>query len=110
MQNYPNPFNPSTTIKYNLSEKSNISLVIFNALGQQIKTLVNETQFAGEKQVVWKGLNQIGNKVSSGIYFYRLTTHNKVFTKKMHSIKLHTIKIFCASDIKNKYYVTRSVV
>jgi len=66
-QNYPNPFNPLTRIKYKLPESSYITLNIYNLMGQEIETLVNEFQFAGEHEIAWqpKGL-------PSGLYFYRL--------------------------------------
>jgi hypothetical protein len=71
-QNYPNPFNPVTTIRYGLPKSAKVVLKIYNALGQEILTLVDETQTAGEKSVVWDSRDRFGKKVSSGIYFYRL--------------------------------------
>ncbi len=71
-QNYPNPFNSSTVIKYDLPEESNINISIFNILGQEVKTLVNEIKEAGYKSVEWNSTNDMGNVVSCGIYFYRI--------------------------------------
>lgn len=67
LQNYPNPFNPSTTIKYNLLNSNDVILKIYNLAGQELETLVNRYQSAGEHQITWqpKGL-------TSGIYLYRL--------------------------------------
>ena len=74
MQNYPNPFNPTTTIAYNLANKTQVQLIIYNVLGQKIKTLVNNKQTAGNHTVVWNGKNEAGVSVPSGVYFYRLET------------------------------------
>lgn len=76
-QNYPNPFNPSTTIRYQLPKSSNVTLRIFNALGQLVATLVNERKEAGYYQVRWNA------NVPSGIYFYRLQAGESEETKKM---------------------------
>lgn len=81
--NYPNPFNPSTTIRFGLSQDDNVSLKIFNALGQEVATLVNEFRNAGYHDVVWNGTDNSGNQVTSGIYFYRLSTGSFVEVKKM---------------------------
>ncbi|MCB0280864.1 MAG: T9SS type A sorting domain-containing protein, partial [Calditrichaeota bacterium] len=86
-QNYPNPFNPVTTIKYQLKENTDVQLLIFNTLGQKVKTLVNAYQSANSYEVLWNGSNDNGRKVASGIYFYKLITANKVLTKKMVLIK-----------------------
>jgi hypothetical protein len=67
-QNFPNPFNPSTTIKFGLPEKSQVSLKIFDVLGREVTTLVNQELSAGYYSYQWNGV-----KLSSGIYIYRLT-------------------------------------
>jgi len=77
-QNYPNPFNPITTIKYSIPAASDVRLDIFNVLGQRITTLINEKQQSGEYSIIWDASN-----IASGIYFYRLTTKEKILTKKM---------------------------
>jgi M6 family metalloprotease-like protein len=72
-QNYPNPFNPSTTIKFHLPEDSNIHLVIYDILGRVVHSLVSDASYpAGIHQVDWDGTNEIGNHLSSGVYFYRM--------------------------------------
>jgi photosystem II stability/assembly factor-like uncharacterized protein len=81
-QNYPNPFNPVTVIKYSVAEKSNITLRIFNAIGEEIKLLVKETNEAGTYETVWNAEN-----LPSGIYFYQLKAGNFIETKKMILIK-----------------------
>ncbi len=86
-QNYPNPFNPTTTIRYILSEAANVELVVINILGEQVKTLVNSAQAAGEHSVVWDGRNQSGSQVSSGIYFYKMTAGGATETRKMVMMK-----------------------
>ncbi|MFO7526922.1 MAG: PQQ-binding-like beta-propeller repeat protein, partial [Ignavibacteriaceae bacterium] len=91
-QNYPNPFNPSTIIKYALPQESRVKLSIYNALGEEVAVLVNDIITAGFHQTEWNGLNNTGNKVSSGIYFYRLETEGHsgqqfVDVKKMMMVK-----------------------
>jgi len=81
-QNYPNPFNPSTVIEYDLPKSSNVTLKVFNLLGQKIKTLVNKFQRAGEYSVEFNGAN-----LSSGIYFYELKTKNYMSIKKLVLLK-----------------------
>ena len=71
-QNYPNPFNPTTTIRYGLPMQAAVSLKIYDVLGREVMTLLEETQGAGVQSVVWNGWNSLGAQVSSGMYFYRL--------------------------------------
>jgi len=85
--NYPNPFNPSTTINFDLAKKGDVSIIIYNVLGQKVKTLLNNVKNAGNHQVVWNGLNQVGNKVVSGVYFIEMTAKNYSATKKMLLVK-----------------------
>jgi hypothetical protein len=85
--NYPNPFNPSTTIGYGLSEDSWVSIRIHNTLGEEVATLVNEHQSAGFKTVVWNGTDNLGRKVSSGIYLYRMISAGQVETRKLMLLK-----------------------
>jgi|GEM_PF-226243 len=82
-QNYPNPFNPTTSIKYQLPEMSKVRIVIFNMLGQQVRTLVNTEQQAGYYEQVWDGLNSRGQQVSSGVYFYSIQAGKYQKTRKM---------------------------
>ena len=77
-QNYPNPFNAATTINYQLSSSSLVSLKVFDALGREVSNLVNEVQPTGSHTVMWDAMN-----VSSGVYFYRLATSSLTQTKKM---------------------------
>jgi hypothetical protein len=70
--NYPNPFNPATTIRYALPEGANVTLVVYNILGQQVRTLVNGAQGPGYHSVVWDGRDEAGRMVATGVYIYRL--------------------------------------
>jgi hypothetical protein len=82
-QNYPNPFNPVTTIQFALPVPTQASLVVYNLLGQEVVTLLDEKLPAGYHQVNWRGENNSGAEVSSGIYFYRLEATDFVQTRGM---------------------------
>jgi hypothetical protein len=82
-QNYPNPFNPLTHIKYSLTEKSTITLTVYNMLGLEIKTLAEEFQSAGSHLIIWDGMDKSGNLAPSGLYTVRLKADSKVLTRKM---------------------------
>ena len=86
-QNYPNPFNPTTSIEFALPEASEISLEIYNLLGQKVRTLVNGYVPAGYINTSWDGLDQNGKEISSGTYIYRLQTADQTFSKKMVLMK-----------------------
>ena len=86
-QNYPNPFNPTTTIRFDLPQATNVKLVIYNILGQQVITLVEGLRPAGYHEVVWNGRDADGHAVASGMYLYRLTTDAFVDSKKMVLLK-----------------------
>nr|MBN2277200.1 M6 family metalloprotease domain-containing protein [candidate division Zixibacteria bacterium] len=91
-QNYPNPFNPTTTISYTIRQSdshqmSNTVLTIFNLLGQEVRTLVDQPQRPGNYQVEWDGADNNGFQAASGIYFYRLNHGNDAETKKMMLLK-----------------------
>jgi hypothetical protein len=86
--NYPNPFNPSTTIQFGVPRNADVALVIYNVLGQRIRTLVDhEQRSAGRYSVVWDGRDEGGNTVGSGMYFYRLETGQVAIVKKMLMLK-----------------------
>lgn len=86
-QNFPNPFNPVTEIEYQLPEAANVTLMIYNSIGQRIKTLVSQHQNAGRFAVKWDATNDYQETVPSGIYFFRLETSDFVEMKKMLLIK-----------------------
>lgn len=85
--NYPNPFNPETTISYDLKAPAEVRLSVYNLKGQLVKTLVNTQQSAGKHNVVFDARDDRGNKLSSGIYFYRLIAGDYVKTRKMMLIE-----------------------
>lgn len=82
-QNSPNPFNPSTRLEYSVGQKGMVNITIYNILGQNVKTLVNEEKSADIYEVVWDGDDNSGAQVASGIYFYKMTTKGFIETKKM---------------------------
>ncbi|MCJ7497720.1 MAG: T9SS type A sorting domain-containing protein, partial [candidate division Zixibacteria bacterium] len=89
-QNHPNPFNPTTTIPFRVGSSwfmvhssTHTSLIIYNILGQKVRTLVDEEKLPGSYQVIWDGRDDSGKEVTSGIYFYQLKTENYTETKKM---------------------------
>jgi len=86
-QNYPNPFNPETNISFALPEASNVKIVIYNVLGQKVRTLVDQEFKAGVRTIRWDGRNDIGSKVASGMYIYRVVSGKNVATKKMTLLK-----------------------
>ncbi|MDA3871290.1 MAG: lamin tail domain-containing protein [Candidatus Marinimicrobia bacterium] len=86
-QNYPNPFNPTTNIQFDLPKAVDVKLVIYDIMGRKITTLVNTHMEAGYKNIVWNGTNDYGNKISSGIYIYRIIAGNNIETMKMSYIK-----------------------
>jgi len=85
--NYPNPFNPSTTLRYGLSEPGQVSLKVYNMLGQVVRTIIDEHQVEGYHEALWDGMNDVGGTVASGIYIYRMTAGSFVETKRMLLVK-----------------------
>ncbi len=85
--NFPNPFNPNTTIAFGLPKSTFVQLDIFNSVGQHIKTLVSSMRPAGIYSEDWNGCDDRGNRVGSGIYFYRLKVEGTVETRKMILLK-----------------------
>jgi hypothetical protein len=86
-QNVPNPFNPRTLISFDLPEPAHVKLTIYNVLGQEVITLADGRMDGGSHEVDWDGKAANGNRVSSGIYFYRLLTDSFADTKKMVLLK-----------------------
>jgi hypothetical protein len=91
-QNYPNPFNPETGIRYSLPHNSNVTLAVFDLTGRRVVTLESGPKTAGQYLVRWDGRNSKGNRVASGVYFYRLEATSPagtmtVLTKKMTMMK-----------------------
>ncbi len=87
-QNYPNPFNPTTTIKYQIQKTGLVQLKVFDILGREVATLVNEVQSVGEHSVLFNGQQTTNYKqLSSGVYFYQLKAGDYISTKKMIILK-----------------------
>jgi len=93
-QNYPNPFNPTTSIQYQLPFDSRVIVKIYDIMGKEVRSLIDDNQEAGFKSIEWNSTNNSGNVVASGVYFYRITATNmaepsKIFvdTKKMMLLK-----------------------
>jgi hypothetical protein len=88
---YPNPFNPNTTIRYAIqnviSTEGSIKLIVYDVLGNEITTLVNEEKSSGTYEVEWNGENNLGNKVSSGIYFVRIQANQQFKNLKLMLLK-----------------------
>jgi len=85
--NFPNPFNPSTNISFSVASYGEVSLIVFDALGREVNTLVSEVYSPGSYKVTWNGDDQNGNLMSSGMYFYRLDAGEFSQTKKMLFMK-----------------------
>ena len=86
-QNYPNPFNAQTHINYQLPERSLVWLIIFNVLGQEVKTLVNEEKAAGHHTVLWDGKDNNNKPVGAGIYLYNMKAGNFISSQKLAILK-----------------------
>ena len=86
-QNYPNPFNPSTQISFDIPKAEFVTLRIYNLLGQDVKTMINQSMAPGRYTVEWNGNDMLNNDVSSGVYFYELRGESFVSRKKMLLIR-----------------------
>ena len=86
-ENYPNPFNPTTTLRFDLPEISDITLTIYNMLGQKVRTFDYQNTSAGYHSVTWDATNNFGQQVGAGVYLYQLQTKNFVKTRKMVLLK-----------------------
>ena len=82
LQNYPNPFNPSTKIRYSVPQSLNVVIKVFDILGNEIETLINEEKQARTYEITWNAID-----LPSGVYFYQLRAGNFVETKKMLLLK-----------------------
>ena len=86
-QNYPNPFNPTTKVRYDLAERSNINITIYDVMGRKVKVLFSGMRGPGYHSVLWDGTNRMNEPVSAGMYFYTLETEVFKQTKKMVLLK-----------------------
>ncbi len=82
-QNYPNPFNPSTNIDFALADVGQVSLIVYDLLGRQVKTLLDENLMSGRFTVTWDGRDESGGDVPSGVYFYKITSAGFSESKRM---------------------------
>ena len=88
VNNHPNPFNPSTSISYDVPQQAHITLIVYNVQGQEVVRLVDEFKQPGRYIAIWQGRNLNGIGVSSGVYFYQLSTSaGFVKSKRMTLLK-----------------------
>ena len=86
-ENYPNPFNPTTTLRFDLPQVSDLTLTIYNMLGQKVRTFNYQNTSAGYHSVTWDAANDLGQQVGAGVYLYQLQTKDFVKTRKMVLLK-----------------------
>ncbi|MED5317018.1 MAG: FlgD immunoglobulin-like domain containing protein, partial [Candidatus Neomarinimicrobiota bacterium] len=86
-QNFPNPFNPVTRIKYDLKEKSEVSVIIYDVTGREVKQLINASQEAGYHSMLWNGRNSQGQNAGAGVYFYMIQANDFRQVRKMLLLK-----------------------
>ena len=86
-QNYPNPFNPTTILRYNLPEQTEVTLTVYDMLGRQVTQLVNTIQEAGYRSVQWNATDSFGKPVSAGVYLYQIRAGDFMQTKKIVLLK-----------------------
>ena len=86
-QNYPNPFNPVTTIKFSVQKNEHVKLVVYNMLGQPVRTLIDKNVAAGSHAAIWNGTDNSERTLSSGVYYVRLQTEKQSATRKMLLLK-----------------------
>jgi len=84
---YPNPFNPTTNICYDIPKKGHVSILIYDMLGNRVKTLANGIQEAGNTSIIWNGTDDGGELVSTGVYIYKIQSGIFSQTKKMVLLK-----------------------
>ncbi|HIA30933.1 MAG TPA: T9SS type A sorting domain-containing protein, partial [Candidatus Marinimicrobia bacterium] len=86
-QNYPNPFNPVTSLRYDLPERFQVTLTVYDLMGRKVTQLVNTTQEAGFRSVKWNATDNFGKPVSAGVYLYTIQAGEFVQTRKMVLLK-----------------------
>jgi hypothetical protein len=86
-QNYPNPFNPVTTLRYDLPEQGHVRITIYDMLGRDVKTLINEYQDPGYRSIIWDATNDYGKPVSAGMYLYQIQAGEYMEVRKMVLVK-----------------------
>jgi hypothetical protein len=86
-QNYPNPFNPRTRVRYDLPDNENVTIIIYDLLGRQVKQLVDSYQEAGFKSIIWDATNDFGKPAAAGVYLFKIQAGDFIQTKKMVLLK-----------------------
>jgi hypothetical protein len=86
-QNYPNPFNSSTRIKFSLPKREHLQLTIYDILGREVRTLIDDDRPAGNYDIFWDGRNNDGDDIASGVYLYQIRTSDFASTRKLLLIK-----------------------
>ena len=86
-QNYPNPFNPITQIRYGIPEASVVNIIVYDVMGHEVTSLVNQRQDAGYHVISWDATNSLGDPVSAGMYFYSIRAGDFMETRKMILLK-----------------------
>jgi hypothetical protein len=86
-QNYPNPFNPVTNLNYSLHRPAKVTMKVFNLLGQEVITLVDDWHDLGHYTVTWNGRDRFGNQLASGIYIAAYMAEGKITSRKMVMMK-----------------------
>jgi len=86
-QNYPNPFNPVTSISYDIPEAATVTLRVYDLLGRDVRTLVNQQQAPGSYIAIWNGTDNSGAEIATGVYIYRLEAGQFISAKKMILLK-----------------------
>ena len=86
-ENYPNPFNPTTTLRFDLPEVSDVNVVIYNMLGQKVRTFNMNSISAGSHSIKWNATNNLGDPVGAGVYLYQFQAKDFIKTKKMVLLK-----------------------
>ncbi|MBC8384551.1 MAG: T9SS type A sorting domain-containing protein [Candidatus Cloacimonetes bacterium] len=87
LKNFPNPFNPVTQIQFELNQSGRVSVEIFNVKGQKVKTILNEDLEHGKHSLLWKGTNKNERRVTSGVYFYKVSCDGEEKINKMIMMK-----------------------
>ena len=83
LQNYPNPFNPVTVLKYDLPQRADVTLTIYDILGRQVRTLVSGIEEPGFRSVIWDATDDLGRHVGAGVYLYQIQAGDFTQTRKM---------------------------
>ena len=86
-QNYPNPFNPTTSIRYDLPNAGKVTMIIYDMMGREVRTLVNNNMDAGFQSATWDATNNFGNPIGAGVYIYRIEAEGFIQSKKMILLK-----------------------